>query len=381
MPKLLPVHRERTRKAQGMVEFALALPLVLLLMFAIIEFGRLLFMYSSVFSASREAARFGASTQEEAGIPHYYDCAQIRAAARRVGSFAGVTDVGIDIRYDKGVYENRPWNNLPRCDDSPKPPIALGDRVLVRVTANFNPIAPVPGLGVIPITSSTMRLILKEADVAGTPPNTPTPRPTYTFTPTPLFTATPTPTRTNTPTVTMTPTSTVSPTATATYTVTPTFTPTRTPCPPEICTPTPTPTATFTSTPTETPTPTPSPTPTFTPTPACDNLWARDAGTNGKKLNIELRNTSSDPLRAVDITTINLTWSTSKSAELVNVVYNGSIWSGSSTSPYNNSIWKPGANLLLPQASIRTLTFEFDAPQYSNWTVNITFSNGCTVSP
>jgi Flp pilus assembly protein TadG len=44
---------------QGFVEFALILPVLLLLMFGVIEFGRLLFIYTEVSNATREAVRFG----------------------------------------------------------------------------------------------------------------------------------------------------------------------------------------------------------------------------------------------------------------------------------------------------------------------------------
>ena len=49
-------------KAQAMVEFALALPLLLLLLYGILETGRLLFMYSTVVTASRQAVRYGSAT-------------------------------------------------------------------------------------------------------------------------------------------------------------------------------------------------------------------------------------------------------------------------------------------------------------------------------
>ena len=49
---------KRQEGAQGMVEFALILPLLLLVVFGIIELGRLLVIYSSVGTASREAARY-----------------------------------------------------------------------------------------------------------------------------------------------------------------------------------------------------------------------------------------------------------------------------------------------------------------------------------
>ncbi len=93
----------RKEKAQGMVEFALVLPLLLLVMFAVVEFGRLLLIYSAVFSASRDAARYGAASGSPGNyIPYYQDCAGMRAAARRFGSLVGIQDTNITISYDDG---------------------------------------------------------------------------------------------------------------------------------------------------------------------------------------------------------------------------------------------------------------------------------------
>jgi Flp pilus assembly protein TadG len=51
----------KSKAGQGMVEFALTLPMLMLLMLGIIEFGRLLFTYSAVTTPAREAARCGSS--------------------------------------------------------------------------------------------------------------------------------------------------------------------------------------------------------------------------------------------------------------------------------------------------------------------------------
>ena len=84
-----------------MVEFALVIPLLLVLVFGIIEAGRLMWLYSAVLSSSREAARYGSASGEISGSLRYYaDCDGIRAAAMRIGRFAGIsaTDVSNGIR-------------------------------------------------------------------------------------------------------------------------------------------------------------------------------------------------------------------------------------------------------------------------------------------
>lgn len=50
--------RPQAQRGVAMVEFAIALPLLLLLLLAIGEFGRLLFQYNSLLQASRDAGRF-----------------------------------------------------------------------------------------------------------------------------------------------------------------------------------------------------------------------------------------------------------------------------------------------------------------------------------
>ena len=81
-----------------MVEFALVLPILLVTMFGIMEFGRLLFIYVTTASASREAARYAAAVGiSDNGVEFYNDCAGIRAAAQRVGVLAGIQNNDIII--------------------------------------------------------------------------------------------------------------------------------------------------------------------------------------------------------------------------------------------------------------------------------------------
>ncbi|MBC9250482.1 pilus assembly protein TadG [Pseudomonas alcaligenes] len=54
------MHGNRQRGV-AMVEFAIALPVLLLLLFGIAEFGRMLFQYNSLLQASRDASRYAAS--------------------------------------------------------------------------------------------------------------------------------------------------------------------------------------------------------------------------------------------------------------------------------------------------------------------------------
>src|SRR5574338_698689 len=102
-------------RAQAMVEFAIALPILLLLLYGILEAGRLLFVYSTVVTASRQAARYGSATGVNASnTPHYQDCDGIREAASKAG-YLGPFDT-ISLAYDQGVDSSgNPINPTPYC--------------------------------------------------------------------------------------------------------------------------------------------------------------------------------------------------------------------------------------------------------------------------
>ncbi|NOY98942.1 MAG: hypothetical protein GXP40_07040, partial [Chloroflexi bacterium] len=110
---------------QSMVEFAIVLPILLLILFGIIEFGHLLFVYSSVVTASREAARYGSAAGSADGwTPYYLDCDGIRETARRTGILANIQDENIAIMYDDGV--NTYSTTCPPSDD-----VHLADRIVI----------------------------------------------------------------------------------------------------------------------------------------------------------------------------------------------------------------------------------------------------------
>ncbi len=163
---------EKASPAQGMVEFAIVLPILLLIIFGIIAFGHFFFNYSLVVAASREAARFGAAVGlTENSIPRYRDCNQIRFAAVQSGKLAGVdgTDATISISYDQGprtdgtteVYEDAAGVPVGCPVDGVGPGfIELGDRIVVTVSTMYEPIVPLVNMQAMPLTATTRRTIM-----------------------------------------------------------------------------------------------------------------------------------------------------------------------------------------------------------------------------
>src|SRR5690606_41966571 len=78
--------RRKVHKGQGLAEFALILPILLILVLGIIDFGRVLTTYAVASNAVRDALRqaeilgFAAEFSSDPNlIPPYRDCARIRA--------------------------------------------------------------------------------------------------------------------------------------------------------------------------------------------------------------------------------------------------------------------------------------------------------------
>ena len=60
---------QRCERGQGLVEFALLLPVLVLILMAVFDFGRAMYAYSVVSNCAREGARFGIiSPGDTAGI-------------------------------------------------------------------------------------------------------------------------------------------------------------------------------------------------------------------------------------------------------------------------------------------------------------------------
>jgi hypothetical protein len=147
---------QNAHKGQGLVEFALILPIFLTLIMGIVEFGRLMITYAGVASASREAARYGASVgANTSGVEHYRDCDGIRDEARRVAALAPLEDSNIVIEYD---------NPATGFHTAACPPVllSLGDRIIVTVTVTFEPIVPLINMPPLPLQSTTARTVLRD---------------------------------------------------------------------------------------------------------------------------------------------------------------------------------------------------------------------------
>jgi Flp pilus assembly protein TadG len=119
--------RQRTR-AQSMVEFALVLPMLLLLIVGIIELGYALFVYVEVQNAGREGARAAAVRACPQTPTGYQEIANLTRA--RMPVFIDLANINSQVAYNGTVVD------LDVLNPAPSPTIANQ-----RATQNFgNPI-------------------------------------------------------------------------------------------------------------------------------------------------------------------------------------------------------------------------------------------------
>ncbi len=151
--------KKEKKQGQGVLEFALALPIVMLIILGIAEFGRMMITYTAISSASREAARYGAAVGDDGygTVAKFEDCDGIREAAKRLtNAFLLIEDANINIQYDRGpgtaIYSS--------CSPNPAD-VQLGDRIVVTVSGTYVPIIDF-GFGTFNIISESKRTIVRD---------------------------------------------------------------------------------------------------------------------------------------------------------------------------------------------------------------------------
>ncbi|MBN1886664.1 MAG: PKD domain-containing protein [Thermoflexales bacterium] len=159
--------KESAPRGQGLVEFALVLPIILFLSLGIIDFARIIFIFNEVSNAAREAVRHGAVYPS--------DCAGIENKATNL-ILVPRADVIAVVTFDDGATQQAVCPGYPD-------PVMSGYRVKVTVEAAITPLTPVINnfITSVPIRYTASRTIL----LTGAVPPPPPPPPPATVTPTP----------------------------------------------------------------------------------------------------------------------------------------------------------------------------------------------------
>ena len=128
--------RLRRRTAgQSMVEFALVLPIFLLIVLGLVDLGRAVFSYTSITNAAREAARLAIVNQDE-------DLIKQRGTEQTAVAQADVDQLVI------AFYEALP--NPDPADNDECDPVRIGCVAVIEYTSRFQPITPLIGRIIFP---------------------------------------------------------------------------------------------------------------------------------------------------------------------------------------------------------------------------------------
>ena len=132
----------RKSRGQSLAEFAIVFPIAMLVLMAVFDVGRAVFVYNGLTNAAREGARLAAVNQDEAFIEQ-------RVTSMTFGG--GITNLGDPnfVRFHReGPILATPTSN-PVC---PTGDIAVGCVAIVNAESDWSAITPIIGQIIGPIT-------------------------------------------------------------------------------------------------------------------------------------------------------------------------------------------------------------------------------------
>ena len=145
--------------AQAMVEFAIALPVLLVLLVGIMEVGRMILTYAMVVNASRDAVRYASAVGKgDDGYNKYNNCVGIKNLAQKSAFIVTLSSVTID-------YYDEYGNHLGTCartaigEDS-SISVDSGYQVKVTVQASYKPVVKLIPIGQKDFSAASTRTIL-----------------------------------------------------------------------------------------------------------------------------------------------------------------------------------------------------------------------------
>jgi len=130
MKGLRPCHRKEARRGQALVEFALVIPIFLLLLVAIFDLGGAVFAYNTLTNATREGASLAIVNQDEASIVQH---------AKNASAIVELNAPNVDVDFWQTNNDGTPDLTTP-CDL-----VANGCMAVVSFEATYQPITPIIG--------------------------------------------------------------------------------------------------------------------------------------------------------------------------------------------------------------------------------------------
>jgi Flp pilus assembly protein TadG len=161
-------------RGQTLVEFALVFPLLVLMIFGIVDAGRLVYTYNTVAQAARDGARVAIVNQSTSGTN---TCDTTAATAYSVGcAISSATAVGLTAGNVSVVYHDTADTTTSPTDTTTcTPTLTIGCIAVVKVTGQFQPLTPVIGqlIGLVSLSSTAKVPIERVCSNQALPPTIP----------------------------------------------------------------------------------------------------------------------------------------------------------------------------------------------------------------
>ena len=125
--------RRRRGRGQGLVEFAIVLPIIILILFGIIDLGRAVFVYNTLAQSARQAVRLAIVNQ---------NVDDIKDRAIAYAPTVGLTAANVDVCFKDALTSQTNCSN-PSADDCPQSDRGVGCLALVNAHVNYTPLTPV----------------------------------------------------------------------------------------------------------------------------------------------------------------------------------------------------------------------------------------------
>jgi Flp pilus assembly protein TadG len=124
------LRRNRHGRGQALVEFALVIPIFLLLLVAIFDLGRAVFAYNTLTNAAREGARMAIVNQYKPSV---------LAHAKSETAIVELDDPSVSVTYWQVGTDGKPDKSKPQCTTL----VAVGCLAVVTFEATYHPITPI----------------------------------------------------------------------------------------------------------------------------------------------------------------------------------------------------------------------------------------------
>lgn len=138
-------------RGQTLVEFAIVMPIIILVVLGLVDLGRAVYAYNTLAQSARQAARTAIVNQ---------NVTNVKAQAIASAPTLGLTPANVDVCFKTSGSTQTTCAN-PTTDNCPQSARVLGCLALVKTTLNYQPMTPVISLffSSIPLSSTSVGTI------------------------------------------------------------------------------------------------------------------------------------------------------------------------------------------------------------------------------